>query len=123
MNQLDWIYSFDYLGDEPRAVGADVVKPPSVNKMDEFFEMDFGTNLKELSQKTTKQFQGQSVYKINKKAGDFSKGDQFYLDNLHKDHIEVFDKRGNFKGVYNFDGKINVDKTQKAMQDGRKLKD
>ena len=83
--------------------------------------MEFGASLKGLSQKTSKQFQGQSVYKINQRSGDLNKGDQFYLDNLHKDHIEVFDKRGNFKGVYNLDGNKNLAKTEKAFKDGRAL--
>ena len=35
--------------------------------------MDFGKELAGISQKTSKQYQGQSVYKVNKKTGDFRK--------------------------------------------------
>jgi len=104
------------------AEGASSYKAPSVNNMKEFFETSFGQNLQGISTKTSKQFQGQSIYTVNRGAGDFSRGDQFYLDGLHKDHIEVFDRRGNFKGVYNLDGKVNLDKTNKALSDGRKVK-
>lgn len=45
-----------------------------------------------------------------------------YLDNLHKDHLEVFDKFDNVKFVLNLDGSINVDKTNKVLAEGRKLK-
>ncbi|MDK2600344.1 filamentous hemagglutinin [Bacillus stercoris] len=48
------------------------------------------------------------------------KGDRFYLDNLHKDHLEVFDKRGNLRVVLNLDGTLNEAKTKNAI--GRKLK-
>ncbi|MDR9571771.1 filamentous hemagglutinin [Streptococcus sp. 27098_8_113] len=47
------------------------------------------------------------------------KGDYLYLDGLHMDHFEVFDKRGNFKSVLNLDGTLNTDKLLKAK--GRKL--
>src|SRR5690554_3277793 len=104
------------------AEGASSYKAPSVNNMKEFFETSFGQNLQGISTKTSKQFQGQSIYTVNRGAGDFSRGDQFYLDGLHKDHIEVFDRRGNFKDVYNLDGKVNLDKTNKALSDGRKVK-
>ena len=36
-----------------------------------------------------------------------------YLDGLHKDHLEVIDKRGNVKYVLNLDGTLNLDKTKK----------
>lgn len=42
------------------------------------------------------------------------KGDHFYLDNLHKDHLEVFDSTGNFKHVLNLDGSLNNQKTDMA---------
>lgn len=68
-----------------------------------------GMKLKTLHQK---QYLGQSVYKANGDIGDYiKKGDQFYLDAQHKDHLEVFDKRGNFKAVLNLDGSINKYKT------------
>lgn len=51
-----------------------------------------------------------------------NKGDKFYLDNLHKDHLEVFDKRGNAKNVLNLDGTLNYSKTESALAEKRKLK-
>lgn len=55
----------------------------------------------------------------NKPVVMIKKGDQFYLDGQHKDHLELFDKRGNFKAVLNLDGTINQAKTEVAK--GRKL--
>lgn len=76
--------------------------------------------MKDKPTKTSKQYQGQSIYDADKSIGDFiNKGDQFYLDGQHKNHIEVFDKRGNFKGVLNLDGIKNEDKTRAGQ--GRKL--
>ena len=47
------------------------------------------------------------------------KGDFYYLDGLHKDHIEVFDKNGNFIQVLNLDGTQNLSKTTAGR--GRKI--
>ncbi|WP_155416478.1 MULTISPECIES: hypothetical protein [Photorhabdus] len=43
-----------------------------------------------------------------------------YLDGAHKNHLELFDSKNNFKATLNLDSPVNVDKT-KAGQ-GRKLK-
>ncbi|MBZ2123399.1 filamentous hemagglutinin [Streptococcus gordonii] len=37
------------------------------------------------------------------------------MDGAHKDHIEVFDKRGRFKKVMNLDGSVNDIKTKSAL--------
>lgn len=39
------------------------------------------------------------------------KGDRFYLDKSHGDHLEVFDKWNNDRPVVNLDGSINIEKT------------
>jgi len=94
----------------------------SVGNMGEFLKQPgFGSTVKDNTQKTNQQYQGQTIYKATDNIGDYiKKGDQFYLDGLHKDHIEVFDKRGNFKAVVNLDGTINKAKTDAAL--GRELK-
>ncbi|CCW30106.1 hypothetical protein ABLA30_03325 [Xenorhabdus nematophila] len=75
------------------------------------------------SQKTSKIYQGQSVYQASDNIDQhIKKGDQFYLDGSHKNHLEVFDKRGNFRVVLNLDGSINETKTKQAEAEGRKLK-
>ncbi|MBS9437484.1 hemolysin BL-binding protein [Photorhabdus noenieputensis] len=94
----------------------------AVGNMGEFFRQSgFGSQTKSNSQKTSKMYDGQSIYQASSDIGThIKKGDQFYLDGDHKNHLEVFDKRGNFKVVINLDGSINQAKTDKAM--GRKLK-
>lgn len=94
----------------------------AVGNMGEFLKQPgFGSTVKDNTQKTNQQYQGQTIYKATDNVGNYiKKGDQFYLDGLHKDHIEVFDKRGNFRAVLNLDGSINERKTQEA--EGRKLK-
>lgn len=55
--------------------------------------------------KTKRQYDGQTIYEVvDKRIPGLKKGDQLYLDGLHKDHIEVFDKRGRFRKVINLDG-------------------
>ncbi|MGX7419695.1 hemagglutinin [Carnobacterium gallinarum] len=91
--------------------------------MDEFFEGEFGSELKGNVSKNGKRVDGQQVYKVdNKKLKELGlkKGDQLYLDGLHKDHLEVFDSNGSFKEVLNLDGTVNRDKTIKAA--GRIIK-
>ncbi|QNQ56988.1 hypothetical protein IAI46_22655 [Serratia liquefaciens] len=91
--------------------------------MGEFFKQaGFGEATKGNSQKTSKIYQGQTVYKASGNISDeIRKGDQFYLDNKHKNHLEVFDNKGNFRVVLNMDGSVNPDKTKAAAAEGRKL--
>ncbi|TCT17254.1 VENN motif-containing pre-toxin protein, partial [Bibersteinia trehalosi] len=92
----------------------------SVGNMNDFLKnKEFGQNLSQILTKTSKRYQGQTIYEVNKSELGFKKGDQIYLDNLHKDHLEVFDRNGNFKGVYNLDGSLNAEKTKNSY--GRKL--
>ncbi|MGP3591264.1 VENN motif pre-toxin domain-containing protein, partial [Vagococcus sp. WN89Y] len=95
----------------------------AVGNMGEFFKQPgFGSQMKENTQKTSQMFQGQSVYQAKKPIGDYiTKGDKYYLDGLHKDHIEVFDSKGKVKAVLNIDGSYNSSKTQAAVKEGRRL--
>ena len=94
----------------------------AVGNIGEFFaQPGFGSEIKGLSTKTSKRYQGQSIYQTQSKTGEaIKKGDQLYLDALHKDHLEVFDKNDNFKAVLNLDGSVNLDKTNAGK--GRILK-
>ncbi|WP_255557247.1 hypothetical protein [Sodalis sp. dw_96] len=95
----------------------------AVGNMGEFFKQSgFGDKARNSSQKTGKIYQGQTVYKATTNINEnIKKGDQFYLDAKHKDHIEVFDKKNNFNVVLNLDGSINTKKTQEAKNEGRTL--
>ena len=92
----------------------------AVYNMADFFKSnDFGKLLGDTANKTNRQYQGQSIFEVNKKNGFMSNGDQFYLDGAHKNHLEVFDRNGNFKFVLNLDGTKNIDKTNSAL--GRRI--
>jgi filamentous hemagglutinin len=65
------------------------------------------------------QIDGQAVYKAIDDVGAISKGDYFYLDGMHKDHLEVFDSREKFKSVVNMDGTLNNSKTN--LGQGRRI--
>ena len=87
----------------------------SVNNMDDFFgSTAFGSLVKNSSSRTSRQIQGQSVYRVTKESGTLKRGYHYYLDNRHKDHFEVFDRRGKFKYVLNLDGTINQAKSAAA---------
>ncbi|MBC2256446.1 hemagglutinin [Listeria ivanovii] len=90
--------------------------------MKEFFETSFGRSIKNNVSKTKNQYQGQSIFEVTQKTSNqyLKKGDKFYLDNLHKDHFEVFTKKGEFRAVLNLDGTLNMSKTKNAV--GRKIK-
>ena len=71
--------------------------------------------------KTKKIHQGVRMYSIIKKVKlsglILNKGDYFYLDNFHKDHIEIFSgKDHSSRGVLNLDGSLNADKSEKAKR-------
>ena len=95
----------------------------AVGNMGEFFKQPgFGSEMKDNAQKTNQIFQGQRVYQATDSLGDYiQKGDKFYLDGLHKDHIEVFDAKGYFKMVLNLDGSRNESKTRTAFRENRRL--
>ena len=79
-----------------------------VNNMNEFFQTEFGRKLKQSLRKTSRKYQGQTVYEVVDKGIDgLKKGDLVYLDGLHKDHLEVFNKRGELKTILNLDGSVN----------------
>jgi hypothetical protein len=95
-----------------------------VSNIREFFSKGFGKNIKANSIPTSNMIQGQKVFKVKNKminSKHLKKGDQFYLDASHKNHIEVFDSRGRAKNVLNLDGTINVEKTTKALKEGRRI--
>ncbi|WP_155972786.1 pre-toxin TG domain-containing protein, partial [Streptococcus ruminantium] len=93
----------------------------AVGNMSEFLDSDFGQELRDSLQKTSKRYDGQRVYKVIENIGNLKKGDQIYLDGLHKDHLEVFNKSGKVKSVLNLDGSINFEKTRKVLEQGRRL--
>jgi hypothetical protein len=99
--------------------------PPSVDNMEQFFELQFGEIIKKASTRTSIKVQGQTVYKVNKKTDNpyLKKGFGFYLDAMHKDHLEVVDKRGKVTAVLNLDGSLNQKKTERALKEGRKVKE
>ena len=98
-------------------------KPLKVDNMSEFFRTEFGTKIKSSLKKTSKQQQGQSIYEVVDKGIDgLKKGDQLYLDAMHKDHFEVFNKNGKISLVLNLDGSVNLTKTELAIRQGRRLK-
>ena len=97
--------------------------PTPVNNMQEFFETDFGEQLKKSVRKTKRHYDGQAIYEVvDKGIPGLKKGDQIYLDGMHKDHLEVFTRNGKISQVINLDGSINVRKTEEAIRQGRKLK-
>ncbi len=95
-----------------------------VGNMNEFFNnTEFGISLKDSVSKTSAIVKGESVYRIDKKIDNpiLDKGDGIYLDSLHKDHLEVVNKRGKVKAVLNLDGTLNVKKTEIALKENRSI--
>ena len=52
-----------------------------------------------------------------------NKGDHFYLDKLHGDHIEVFNRRGKVRDVLDLGGNQMREKFERAKNEGRNIKD
>ena len=91
-----------------------------VNNMNEFFQTEFGRKLKQSLRKTSRKYQGQTVYEVvDKGVEGLNKWDLVYLDGLHKDHLEVFNRNGKFRKVLNLDGGLNSVKTKQGR--GRRL--
>lgn len=68
--------------------------------MQELFETDFGQQLKKSVRK--RYYDGQAIYEVvDKSISGLKKGDQIYLDGMHKDHLEVFSRNGKISQVIN----------------------
>ncbi|SJN57033.1 Filamentous hemagglutinin [Vibrio ruber DSM 16370] len=95
----------------------------AIGKMEDFFNQPgFGSDVMSITKKSPKVYDGQRVFDVTKRYGSaLKKGDQVYLDGQHKNHLEVFDKQGNFKAVLNLDGTLNIAKTAQAKKTGRRL--
>jgi hypothetical protein len=89
--------------------------------MKEFFQLPFGQTLYPRSVKTPYHYQKFSIYKLTENIPntDLKKGYFYYLDSLHGDHIEVFNKQLKAAGVYNLDGTFNVAKSEAAKKAAR----
>lgn len=82
-----------------------------------------GHRLRDNVRKSNEMYDGQSIYVAQQAIGkEIRKGDQLYLDGMHKDHLEVFDSKGNLRTVLNLDGTVNHKKRDLALNQGRKLK-
>ena len=94
-----------------------------VANMQEFFELPFGKTLKPHSFKTPYRYQKFSIHKLttNIPGTDLKKGYFYYLDSLHCDHLEVFNKKLKVVGVYNLDGTFNFAKSEAAKKAGRTI--
>ena len=81
---------------------------------------ELGKKLISNSSRTGNNFQGQQIYRIDNKVTidgvRFKKGDYYYLDGLHKDHIEAFSSNNESKGVFNLDGSFNERKSKAAVK-------
>jgi hypothetical protein len=82
----------------------------------------FGSQLDEASQKTGKRIGKDTVYVAKYDVNQhIRKGDQFYLDSHHGNHIEVFDANNKARAVLNLDGSLNAAKTDTALKQGRTI--
>jgi hypothetical protein len=93
-----------------------------VANIHEFFKMPFGIKLKSKCQPMKQVYQRQRMYKVTENIPEtpLKKGDIFYLDAQHKNHLEVFSDKLVLRAVLNLDGAVNIDKTLKATS--RRLK-
>lgn len=102
--------------------------PTRHENMSSYFGTRTGTRLKNSSRKKRANCRGgQSLFQFTSNVRDFEntrKGYFYHLDSLHYDHLEVYDKKGNFSHVANFDGTMNEGKTQQVLRGGtRDVKD
>lgn len=95
-----------------------------VNNMKEFFDLPFGQTLYPHSVKTPHHYQKFSIYKLTQDipGTELKEGFFYYVDSLHRDHLEVFSKNLKAIAVYNLDGTLNEKKLEAAKKAGRSIK-
>lgn len=96
---------------------------PWYNRTEDWInEHSFGKKIKQSLERSKYTNQGKRAFKVIKNiesCDGFKKGDLIVIDAMHKDHLEVFDKRGKWVGVANFDGTKNNDKTKQGEKESR----
>ncbi len=96
---------------------------PWYNRTEDWIkEHPFGQKIKDYLERTEHINQGKRVFRVTRKiegCDGFNKGDFVVIDGLHNDHLEVFNKRGKWIRVANFDGTINHEKTTQGEKDQR----
>lgn len=91
--------------------------------MEEFLNStEFGKYINKVSEGTKRTWKKNRIYEITNQPNypNLKKGNYFYFDSTHRDHIEVFDSNGLSKCVLNLDGTLNQAKTRLA--EGRSIK-
>lgn len=74
-------------------------------------------------ERTNKGFQGKRAFKLKKSVPGItgiSEGDHVVIDAAHGDHLEVYNERGKWTHVANFDGSKNAKKTEQGKDEPRK---
>lgn len=83
----------------------------------------FGRKIKKALFRSQYTNQGKRAFEVVKKIEDcdgFNKGNYVAVDALHEDHLEVFNKRGEWVNVANFDGTKNIEKTKQGQKESRR---
>lgn len=81
-----------------------------------FKRKGFGAKLKNASEPTTEIFKGAKVYRMIRDLTEYGlkKGYEFYLDTLHRDHLEIMRNRKQLK-VLSLEGIELVNKTYRSI--------
>jgi len=98
----------------------------AANMYEVFEKHPLGKLLSENAQKTKGVYDGATIYKSTNKIPQYGikKGDYFYLDKKHGNHIEVFNGTGTApRTVLNLDGSVNIKKLNTAIDQGRQIVD
>ncbi len=96
---------------------------PWYNRTEDWInEHPFAQKIKKSVERSCYVNQGKRAFKMIKNiegCDGFKKGDYVVVDAMHKDHLEVFDRYGEWKSVANFDGTRNEKKTEQGRQEPR----
>lgn len=96
---------------------------PWYNRTEDWMnEHPFGQKIKKSLERSQYTNQGKRAFKVIENIENcdgFKKGDYIVIDAMHKDHLEVFDKRGRWVRVTNFDGTKNDNKTWQGEKEFR----
>ena len=96
---------------------------PWYNRTEDWInEHPFGQKIKKSLERSRYTNQGKRAFKVIENIQNcdgFKKSDYVVVDAMHKDHLEVFDKRGRWVRVANFNGTKNNEKTKQGEKEFR----
>lgn len=104
------------IADQSKLTSNERYNGPTHNRTEDWIKT-LSEKIRNAFERTNLGMQGKRAYRLKEKVEGFTgiaQGEFVVIDALHKDHLEVYDKYGDWVHVANFDGTRNIEKTNQG---------